>query len=287
VLLWRHTTTSTEEKDLSTRTGFLEAHDGTQLLTRHWEASNPRATMLIVHGISEHTGRWEHVGDYFAGHGFDVHGIDLRGHGESGGAKIHVDDFGHYLDDVALMMEGLAALGRPTVMYGHSMGGLICTAYEVESRLPKPDAVVLSAPALDADAPAVLRVAAKVVGRIAPGFRLSSNIKGEQLSVDPAVGEAYFADPLVSVKATAAMGRELFAAMERTRNALHLYDVPTLVIHGTHDTLVPPAASAPLAAVARVDRRLFPEFRHELHNEPEADEVLAHILDWLSEQLAG
>jgi len=283
----RHTTTSTEETALATRTGFLDAGDGTKLLTRHWEASKPRITMLIVHGISEHSGRWEHVGDFFAEHGFDVHAIDLRGHGESGGSRIHVDDFGHYLDDVSLMMQGLVALGRPTVMYGHSMGGLICTAYEVENRLPKPGAVVLSAPALDADAPALLRVAAKVMGRIAPGFRMSSNIKGEQLSIDPAVGEAYFADPLVNIKATAAMGRELFGAMERTRNALHDYDVPTLVIHGTDDTLVPPSASAPLAAVARVDRRLFPEFRHELHNEPDADEVLNHVLDWVNIWLAA
>ena len=61
--------------------------------------------------------------------------------------------------------------------------------------------------------------------------------------------------------------------------------MPTLVIHGSDDTLVPPAASAPLAAMARVDRRLFPGFRHELHNEPDADEVLDHVLEWLNDQL--
>lgn len=270
---------------MATTTGYIEASDGTKLLTRHWIAPEAHTTMLIVHGISEHTGRWEHVGDYFSAHGYDVHAVDLRGHGESGGDPIHVDDFGHYLDDVSVMMEVLTALGRPVVMYGHSMGGLIATAYEVENRQPKPVAVVLSAPALDADAPALLRVAARVMGRYAPKFRMSSNIKGEQLSRDPEVGKAYFSDPLVSIKATAAMGRELFGAMERTTAALDAYNVPTLVLHGTEDTLVPPSASARLAAIVSVDRRLFPGFRHELHNEPDADEVLQHVLEWLKERV--
>lgn len=268
-------------------TGFIEAEDGIRLLTRHWAATSPRATMLIVHGLSEHSGRWEHVGEFFGGHGFDVHAIDLRGHGGSGGDRIDVEEFAHYLDDVSLMMETMVGLGRPVVMYGHSMGGLICTAYEVESRTPKPDVVVLSSPALAADAPAALKLAARIVGSVLPGFRMGTSIKGEHLSRDPSVGEAYFADPLVHVKGTARFGKEFLAAMDRTRSRLDQYDVPTLVVHGSEDTIVPPSASAPLAAVATVDRKLFPGFRHELHNEPEADEVLEHVLQWLTAQLSS
>jgi alpha-beta hydrolase superfamily lysophospholipase len=165
------------------------------------------------------------------------------------------------------------------------MGGLIATAY-AESDHDQPDLYVLSAPALDANAPEMLKTAAKLVSKVAPGIRLSAPTKGEQLSRDPAVGEAYFADPLVDVNATARFGAEFLSAMGKARRAVKRITVPTLVIHGGDDTLVPPAASAPLAAVEGVERRVFPGLRHEMHNEPEALDVLDFVAGWLDDQLS-
>ncbi len=172
------------------------------------------------------------------------------------------------------------------VMYGHSMGGLIATRY-AESDHPQPDLLVLSAPALDVNAPVVLKLVAKLVSRVLPGLRLAAPTKGELLSRDPAVGEAYIADPLVDMKATTRFGAEFLDAMARSRAALGSVRVPTLVIHGGDDTLVPPAASAPLAAIAGVDRRVFPGLRHEMHNEPEQLEVLEYVGAWLDRRLSS
>lgn len=160
------------------------------------------------------------------------------------------------------------------------MGGLICLAYNLDDRL-RPEALVLSAPAIDADVPIALRAVARILGKVIPGAKLPSTIKGEDLSRDPAVGAAYFADPLVHTKGTARFGVEFMDKMRQVQKSLGTLDVPTLVIHGTADPIVPPGVSAPLAAVASVDRKLFPGFRHELHNEPNADEVLTHVLGWL------
>ncbi len=264
--------------------GSTVTPDGLMLATRRWEVAAPGATLLIVHGVSEHFGRWTHVAEFFAARGFEVRAYDHRGHGRSSGDRIHVDHFEDYVNDLRLMVDE-ARDDLPLVMYGHSMGGLIATRY-AESDHPQPDLLVLSAPALDANAPGPLKLAAKLVSKVLPGLRLAAPTKGEQLSRDPAIGEAYFADPLVDLKGTARFGAEFLEAMERSRAALGKVRVPTLVIHGGDDTLVPPAASAPLAAIAGVDRRVFPGLRHEMHNEPEQLEVLEYVAAWLDGQLS-
>ncbi len=239
--------------------------------------------MLIIHGVGEHSGRWGHVGDFFADRGYDVTAFDLRGHGASGGDRVDLESFDQYLDDVERVF-GEIPDDLPRIIYGHSMGGLIATAYGMSSRM-QPDRYVLSAPALAADVPAALRLAAKVLSRITPGLRLKNSIKGEQLSRDPSVGEKYFADPLVETKATARFGAILFGEMDSLGDGYQGLSRPTLVIHGAEDSLVPPRASAPLAALDNVERKLFAGLRHETHNEPEQAEVLGFVASWLDDQM--
>lgn len=262
-------------------TGTFSTTDGTALFTRYWECTEPRARMLIIHGVGEHSGRWEHVGSYFAAAGFDVRSYDQRGHGGTSDGPVDIESFDLFLDDIE---EQISGLGAPVVIYGHSLGGLIATSY-AESDRPQPDLYVLSAPALSASVPAVLRLAATVLSKVSPGLALKNSIKGEHLSRDPAVAEAYFADPLVYEKTTARFGDAFLDAMDRTRDAVDQIRTPTLVIHGANDELVPPSASAPLAAVPCVERKLFPGLRHEIHNEPEQDEVLGFVAAWLNDHL--
>ncbi len=83
----------------------LLAADGVGLLMRRWDCPNPRARMLLIHGLGEHSGRYEHVGDFFADRGFDITAFDLRGHGASGGNRIDIESFQQYLDDVSIVFE--------------------------------------------------------------------------------------------------------------------------------------------------------------------------------------
>jgi acylglycerol lipase len=180
---------------------------------------------------------------------------------------------------------GLVRTDLPWVLYGHSLGGLIFTHYLGEDR-PHPDAAILSAPALDADVPGALRAAVQILGRVTPKLALGNSIKAEQLSRDEAVGEAYFADPLVNTKVTTGLGFEMLRAQGRNAEVIAAIDTPTLVIHGADDPLVPPSASAPLAARDSVDRKVYPGLRHEIHNEPEQGQVLSEIAAWLDATLA-
>ena len=260
------------------------AGDGIGLLLRHWECNDPRARVLIVHGLGEHSGRYEHVGEFLTANGFEVTAYDHRGHGASGGERVDIEAFAEYLDDLELVLEQLGQ-GLPIVVYGHSMGGLIAASYGMSNR-PQPDLYVLSAPALSAEVPFILRIASKMAGRIRPSMRFANSIEGDQLSRDPDVGKKYFADALVETKTTARFGAVFLAHMQSLQDDYDKLARPALVVHGAEDELVPPHASAPLAAVDGVERKLFPGLRHEIHNEPEQEEVLSFIVSWLDSQLA-
>jgi alpha-beta hydrolase superfamily lysophospholipase len=114
---------------------------------------------------------------------------------------------------------------------------------------------------------------------------MANPISGDQLARDPAVAVAYFDDPMVQPRSTARLGAQLFAAMKRARSELARLNVPTLVIHGGADTLVPTAVSEPLAGIPGVERRVLPDLRHETLNEPEGPEVVAQIVAWLRANL--
>ena len=255
--------------------------DGTSLHLRHWTpAGRPWATVLIVHGIAEHSGRYEQTGRLLAEAGLDVHAFDLRGHGLSGGRRVYVRNWDDFLDDLATRLAAVREPGRPMVLFGHSMGALISLTYACSDR-PAPDLLVLSAPPLEARVPGWQRTLAPLLGRVAPTMVLANPIPGEMLSHDPAVATAYFADPLVQPRSTVRLGAELFRAMKRGRTQLGRLHVPTLVIHGGDDTLVPTSGSEPLAAIPGVARRVLTGLRHEPLNEPEGPQVVASIVEWL------
>lgn len=258
---------------------------GVEELGRVWRPpGEPWAEVVLVHGLGEHSGRYEHVGGQMAEAGLAVTSFDLVGQGATGGRRADVEDWAVFLDQVESHVSAALASGRPVVLYGHSMGGLISLEYALSER-PQPTLLVLSAPALFGGA-AWQRALAPIVGRLVPTLSIPNKISGEQLSHDPAVGIAYFADPLVQTKSTGRLGAGIFSAMERCRGSLERLRVPTLVVHGGADTVVPPTASLPLAGLAGVERRLYPKLRHETHNEPEGPEVLAETIGWIRARLA-
>jgi len=264
---------------------FGTTRDGLTQRRRHWAADDPQAAILLVHGIGEHSGRYEHVGDALSDAGFDVLAFDQRGFGETGGRRAFVTEFSEYTDDVADLLTERRELGVPVVLMGHSLGGLIAATHLVGDG-PQPDFAVLSAPALSAPIPLWQRVAAPVLSRILPEFHVKSDFDGSILSRDPEVQDAYDNDPLRVNGTTASLGRQIMVTMESTAADIDRITLPTYVLHGADDALVLPAASEPLGDMANVTRKVWPGLRHECMNEPEWPEVVAAIIDWLSTQLA-
>jgi acylglycerol lipase len=271
--------------------GRVSAADGTKLTTRHWrvpDGGTAWASLLLVHGLGEHSGRYEHVGERLADAGIDVHAYDQRGFGASGGLRAYVDRWSQLHDDLGERLGFVRsdAAGRPVVLYGHSLGGLVALGYVLgpAERRPMPDLLVLSAPAIDSTLPAWKKAAARLLGRYVPTLSLRNALRMETLSRDPEVGQRYLADPLNHHRTTARFGLEGLAEQVRVRAAVEGLAIPTLVLHGAADRLVPTASSEGLAALPSVDRRTFPWLRHEIHNEAGWEAIVDMVISWIRQR---
>ena len=188
----------------------------------------PLGSVLIVHGLYEHSGRYEHVGERLASEGFEVHAFDLRGHGATSGPRGHVGAFAEYYGDVGDRLSAIraSAAGRPLIIYGHSLGGLIALGYVLRTAggagtdgPPLPDLLVLSAPSLDSTIPMWKQQLARIAGRLRPTMFIKGPIAGELRSSDPSVGERFDADPLCQHGATAGFGLTTLAEQRWVRSA--------------------------------------------------------------------
>lgn len=256
---------------------------GTELVRDWAPEGEPRAVVVLVHGIAEHSGRYERTGALLSDSGFHVRSFDLIGHGATGGDRVDIEDWDHFHDQVGKHMSWALDQGRPVILMGHSMGGNLALGYLIEGQ-PSPKLLIVTAPALDGGA-GWQRAAAKIGAKLFPTVSIPQNIDGAALSRDPEVADEYFADPLVHTEATFRLGAALFQAMDHVRHRAHEITVPTLVLHGGADTIVPPQSTAGLGDLPNFERRVYPKLRHEILNEPEGPEVVQDIVDWIDENL--
>lgn len=253
---------------------------------RQWLTDGPpRALVLIIHGIAEHSGRYDAVGSQFAAAGIGAVAIDQRGHGTTEGSRGYVEKFTGFLDDVEDQLLEMRSIGVPIVLLGHSMGGLVSTAYAISDR-PSPDLLVLSGPALGTDMPGWQQTAVSKLAQLSPKLFLAPPFDTKVLSRDPAVGREYNADPLIKAGGSANLIAELMATMQATASSVDRLTIPTLCLHGADDELVPASGSEVLEGVPGVTRRVLPHLRHEIFNEPEGEDVVASVIDWIDTQLA-
>jgi alpha-beta hydrolase superfamily lysophospholipase len=275
--------------------GRLISADGTSLGLRSWVPAEPRAALAVVHGLAEHAQRYGALAVWLAQRGFAVHAVDLRGHGESPGPRVHVDSFQEFVADAAALRAHVA--GRhpalPHLLLGHSMGGLVAllSAHANGSGLR---GLVLSSPLLGVH-PAlrpgpVLRLGTRLLLAVAPRLLLPMGPPAAGVSRDPQVVKWYVSDPLVSRRISAGWYAALEAAQATARAAAPGWSVPTLVMAAGEDRLVDASASA--AWVSRAPRdvvqaRPWPDLYHEIFNEPEREEVYAVLLAFLESRLTG
>ncbi len=272
---------------MASTTETIAARNGVSLVVRRWPpVGEAKASVLIIHGLAEHSGRYERTGSILAATGLDVRALDLEGFGASGGRRAWIAGLDTWLDDVEDRLADLRARsgGRPVVLFGHSMGGLVALSY-AESDRAQPDLLVLSSPWLADHQPAWRKRGAMILGRLTPTLEVSNGFDGTTLSRDPAVGVAYAADPLAHHATTTGLGRQVLLAQRRAVANLDRLRVPTLVTHGGADPLVPVEADEPLGALPNVDRTVYPDLRHETLNEPEGPQVAADIAVWIDRHL--
>ncbi len=272
----------------------LETYDGIALRGREWPAlgSEARGTIVVVHGLGEHIGRYRHVAEFLVARGWRVVAYDQRGHGRSGGERGRLHRADDLLVDLAQVLDSVRAEHPgPLVLLGHSLGGLVVARF-VAGALQSPapawsrplDALVLSSPALDSGMNAVQKALLAVLGPIAPNLGVGNGLDRQGISRDAAVVAAYEADPLVHDRIAPRLARFVVDAGSVVRELAPHWAVPTLLLYAGMDRLVAPAGSAAFAAAAPksvVTTHVFAPLFHEIFNEPEKLEVLSVLGAWL------
>lgn len=280
----------------------LTTHDGLPLHWRQWTKPGiapALGTVLIVHGLGEHIGRYEQVAARLNQWGWHVVGYDQRGHGASGGARGDVPDELSLMHDLALVIDqtrGDEVLGRgPLVMLGHSMGGMVAARFAAggllgtaAGSLPdwfRPlDALVLSSPALDPGMSALQKLLLAAALPLLPHLAAGNGLKPSWISRDAAVVQAYVQDPLVHKHITPTLARSILDGGELVRDQAEAWTLPTLVLWAGSDRCVSPEGSADFVAAAPpavVQGHVFPALYHEIFNEPEKEQVFERLQAWL------
>jgi alpha-beta hydrolase superfamily lysophospholipase len=269
--------------------GKFEGVGGLHLYYRAWECEQAVAGLIVVHGLSDHSGRYADLGTRLASNRINVYAFDLRGHGVSEGRRGHAPRFDYFLQDVERFrreVESLTAGGMPLFILGHSMGGLITLRYIEEYDVPLRGAI-LTSPWL-ATGPSIPKwkiLGAGVLNKMLPSLPIDAGIDPEFISHDPVVVAQYREDPLVHRKITPRLFMEASAAMGL---ALHRSDrirMPLLFLLAGDDQIVDTPRSESFArslTVPDVTVRALPDYYHEVLNDFDRAQALREIRAWIN-----
>ena len=250
-------------------------------------AARPLGTVLLVHGLGEHAGRYGELAAHLHQWGFAVRAYDQQGHGQSGGARGDMLRPGSLQADLCRVIDDTREqpplTGLPLVLLGHSMGGLV-VARTVAERLRPVDAVVLSSPVLGAFPSLLQKMLLATLPRVMPHLRVDNGLKAEFVARDPDVVKAYLADPLVHRRIAAGLAAWILDNGAQTLADAAQWSVPTLLLYAGQDRLVNAQASADFADAAPkavVQAQRFEGMYHEVFNDLYRAQVFAALKRWL------
>lgn len=274
--------------------GFLNSVDHLRLYWQRYTPPAPRATVAVVHGGGDHSGRYPALTTALVEAGFQVALVDLRGHGQSDGRRWHVDAFSDYVADLdafvaKLSQDGIA--GERLFAAGHSMGALVTALWGFD-RGRHLSGFVFSSPyfRLAMKPPAAKVIGARLLGRAIPWLPISTGLDVADLTSDPDLRRWTERDPLYGRATTPRwFGESTRAQVEVLRRAGE-WRAPLLVLAGGADRIADVAAGRAFVEAARSEDKRFvvyDGFRHELFNELDRARPIADAIAWLTARSAA
>jgi len=273
-----------------TRSLMLKMRDGTQLhCADYFPASPAHSSIVFMHGLGEHSGRYAHLAEYFCARGFAVRAFDHRGHGKSSGKRGDIPHQDSFLDDAQHVMHDWQASCPTSVtrqlLLGHSMGGLFAAKFAL-SKMCALDGLILSAPAFAIYMNFVERSLLKVLSMLAPAVTLPNGLKTKYLSHDPKVVTSYLADALVHDRISARLLNSMLITMHDVFTHASSLDLPTLLLIAGQDKLVDSTGSLRFAQASPENYlrlHTYDNLYHEIFNELDAKAVFDDVGIWLDE----
>lgn len=255
-----------------------------------------KAVCCMVHGFTEHIGRYEEMARAFNAAGYIFVGYDLRGHGRSEGERGYTPTYEHIMEDTASLLELVSHKfpQLPLILSGHSMGGNIVVnlALRYPETARRIRALIMLSPwlRLTNEPGAVVVAMTRAAHRVYPRFGLKAlNLRPDYLSRDPEVIRSVMRDPMMHLRMTASLFLSMREAGQYALEHADQLSVPTLLMHGTDDQVTDYKASEAFAIAAphTVTSKIWPGMRHELHQELERTDVLRYLISWTDEQLVA
>ena len=257
----------------------------------HWPAPSlpAKAHVLLVHGLGEHMGRYNHVAYALQSAGYAVEGYDHAGHGLSNGVRGDVATPNQLVEDLATVVADIQhhkPRDEPLVLLGHSMGGLV-VARALGQQACTADAAVLSAPAFAAFTNAAQKMLLATVPRFFPHLRVANGLQLQWLARDAQVVRAYREDKLVHDRIAAGLAAWIVDEGEKAVQAAAQWCTPSLLLYAGQDHLVNPQGSVDFTQAASpefLQTHCFNVMYHEIFNDPEKALVFNKLLAWLDQR---
>ncbi|MDD5368245.1 MAG: lysophospholipase [Anaerolineaceae bacterium] len=267
--------------------------DGMRLFGQAWSPiGDAQAVICLVHGLGEHSGRYQYVAEKLTGAGFAVISFDLRGHGKSEGIRGHAASYDLILDDIAhLLKEAGERFPRiPRFLYGHSLGGNLVITY-VLRRQPQIAGVISTSPILAPGdpVPGWKMTMVRVLAQTMPSTTLANSLDLSNLSHDPTVIQIYQKDALVHDRISARLGVDMIESGQFAMQHAHNFHLPLLIMQGSADRIVSPEMTKKFASQVPGDctLKVWEGYYHETHNEPTKDRVIQFMIEWLGNHISA
>lgn len=269
----------------------LYTKDGLKLYVTRSLIKNPKAVLCIVHGFSEHIGRYKEFMDRLASLKVACVGMDLRGHGRSEGLRGHAPGIALLMSDIEELMKSCRSeyTDTPMFLFGHSLGGGVVLRYIVHENVNELSGFISSSPwiKLAFDPPAWKIQAGKVASSFLPKLRLESNLNPEHLSRDKKTVEDYRNDPLINSKISARLYQIIEKSGEQLLSHAEDLKIPGLIYHGSDDKITSQIASELFFENHRnsVEYHHLNNVYHEPHQDLDKEKIFDIINSWIDRQI--
>jgi len=260
------------------------------VFARAWMTEeSPSHVVLLIHGLGEHSGRYDDWAQRFVEQGVAVYALDLHGHGLTSGSRGHAEAFAYIYDDIQHLLNDVSKdyPGARIHLYGHSMGGALSLGFAA-FRAHKADVAPMASIVTTGTAvrpgfepPKWKLKLAKLLDHVTPWLALSNELEPEWLSSDKSIVAAYNVDPLVHDRISVRWYNEWIRHITALSQSPEKIKIPVFMMHGSADRATSPKAAEELAMQIKAEFKAWPDALHELHHEPCKDQVFSAITDWI------
>jgi len=270
----------------------FKTFNGLRLFSQSWQPEDrSRAVVCLVHGMGEHSGRYAHVADALTQAGYVLFAFDIRGHGKSSGPRGHTPSYEALLQDISSLLEvaNKQFPQLPFFLCGHSLGGNLVLNY-VLRRQSHLKGVIATDPwlRLAFEPPRFKIILAQITNYIWPSFSQKNGLDTKVLSRDSEVVHAYENDPLVHDHISSRMFIGIYQSGYWALEHASEFPIPLLIMHGGEDKIISVKASHEFANTKTkyCTLKIWDGLYHEIHNEPEKEEVFKFLIGWLDKEVS-